>query len=222
MYDNTSNNWSHWDSNEKLKEKFGSCTRKTVNRFTTQDSCTWNITHNTESTAVWRLKTERWGSPLVQEKYQEEKACDKRHNNNNNNNNNIIHWRILSRSLNLSANSWKGNSKKRFLHNTPLYLIFIILGLFNRNELSSKFRKIIANFFYWCYIRSVIRNSSVVKATTLRAGRSGDRIPVCTRFPPAVQNVPEAYPASCTMALFPGGKSARGWLWPLTLICCRC
>jgi hypothetical protein len=36
------------------------------------------------------LKPERWGSPLVQEKYQEEKACDKRHpyNNNNNNNNN--------------------------------------------------------------------------------------------------------------------------------------
>jgi len=25
------------------------------------------------------LKPERWGSPLVQEKYQEEKACDKRH-----------------------------------------------------------------------------------------------------------------------------------------------
>ena len=40
------------------------------------------------------MKPERWGSPLVQEKYQEEKACDKRqqqeeeqHNNNNNNNN---------------------------------------------------------------------------------------------------------------------------------------
>ena len=29
MYDCTSNNWSHWNSNEKLKEKFGSCTRKT-------------------------------------------------------------------------------------------------------------------------------------------------------------------------------------------------
>jgi hypothetical protein len=27
---------------------------------------------------VWRLKPERWGSPLVQEKYQEEKACDRR------------------------------------------------------------------------------------------------------------------------------------------------
>ena len=23
MYDSTSNNWSHWNSNEKLKEKFG-------------------------------------------------------------------------------------------------------------------------------------------------------------------------------------------------------
>jgi len=29
MYDCTSNNWSHWSSNEKLKEKFGNCTRKT-------------------------------------------------------------------------------------------------------------------------------------------------------------------------------------------------
>jgi len=25
------------------------------------------------------LKREQWGSPLVQEKYQEEKACDRRH-----------------------------------------------------------------------------------------------------------------------------------------------
>ena len=48
----TSNNWNHWDSNEKLKKKFGSCTRKTFDRFSTKDSYTWNITHNTESTAV--------------------------------------------------------------------------------------------------------------------------------------------------------------------------
>ena len=36
------------------------------------------------------MKPEWWGSLLVQEKYQEEKACDKRYpyNNNNNNNNN--------------------------------------------------------------------------------------------------------------------------------------
>ena len=40
---------------------------------------TVNITHNTESTAVWNLKPERWASPLVQEKYQGEKGCDKKH-----------------------------------------------------------------------------------------------------------------------------------------------
>jgi len=79
MYDCASNKWSHWNCNKKLKEKFENCTRKTFDRFTTKDSCTWNITHNTESTAVCSLKTEQWGSPLVQEKYQEEKACDKRH-----------------------------------------------------------------------------------------------------------------------------------------------
>ena len=42
----------HWNSNEKLKEKFGRCTRKTFDRFITKDSYTWNITHNAESTAV--------------------------------------------------------------------------------------------------------------------------------------------------------------------------
>ena len=52
MYGYTNNNWSHWNSNEKLKEKFGSCSRKTFDRFTTKDSCTWNITQITESTAV--------------------------------------------------------------------------------------------------------------------------------------------------------------------------
>ena len=40
MYDRTINNWSHWDSNEKLKEKFGSCTRKTLSIFTAKDSYT--------------------------------------------------------------------------------------------------------------------------------------------------------------------------------------
>ena len=52
MYDCTSNNWSHWNSNEKLNEKFGNYTRETLDRFTTKDSYTWNITHNTESTAM--------------------------------------------------------------------------------------------------------------------------------------------------------------------------
>jgi hypothetical protein len=52
MYDYTSYNWNHWNSNEKFKEKSGSYTRKTFDRFTTADSYTWNITHNAESTAV--------------------------------------------------------------------------------------------------------------------------------------------------------------------------
>ena len=52
MYGYACNNWSHWNSNEKLKEKFGSRTGKKFGRFTTKDSYTWNITHNTESTAV--------------------------------------------------------------------------------------------------------------------------------------------------------------------------
>ena len=72
MYDCTSNNWSHWNSNEKFKEKFGNYTRKTLDRYTTKNSYTWNIAHNTESTAMCSLKPERWGSPLVQEKYLEE------------------------------------------------------------------------------------------------------------------------------------------------------
>ena len=52
MNDYTSNNWSHWNSNEKLKEKSGSYTRKTFDRFITKDSYIWNITRNTESTEV--------------------------------------------------------------------------------------------------------------------------------------------------------------------------
>ena len=40
MYDYTSNNWSHWKSNEKLKEKFGIYTRKTLHRFATKESYT--------------------------------------------------------------------------------------------------------------------------------------------------------------------------------------
>jgi hypothetical protein len=52
MYDYTSYNWNHWNSNEELKEIFGSYTRKTFDRFTTEDSSTWNITHNMESTAA--------------------------------------------------------------------------------------------------------------------------------------------------------------------------
>ena len=54
--------------------------------------------------------------------------------------------------------------------------------------------------------------SSVGIATELRAGRSGDRIPVGARFSAPVQTGPGAHPASCTMGTgsFPGVKSGRG------------
>jgi hypothetical protein len=52
MYDYTMYNWGHWNSNGKLKEKSGCYTGKTFDRFNTEDSYTWNITHNTERTAV--------------------------------------------------------------------------------------------------------------------------------------------------------------------------
>jgi len=65
MYECTSNNWSQWNSKEKLKEKFGSYTRKTLDIFTTKGSYTCSITHNTESIAVWSLKPERLGITAV-------------------------------------------------------------------------------------------------------------------------------------------------------------
>jgi len=51
MYVYTGNNWSHWNSNEKLKEKFGSCTRKIFYRFITKIAIL-GTSHITESTAV--------------------------------------------------------------------------------------------------------------------------------------------------------------------------
>ena len=55
--------------------------------------------------------------------------------------------------------------------------------------------------------------SSVGIATELRAGRSGDRIPVGRDFP-TIQTGTGAHPASCTMGTgsFPGVKYGRGVL----------
>jgi len=83
MHDYTENKWSRQDSNKMFKERFGTIRGKHL----TFSYCTWNITQNTGSTMVRNLNPERWGSPLVQEKYvnQKYKARDKKHNNNNNN-----------------------------------------------------------------------------------------------------------------------------------------
>ena len=56
------------------------------------------------------MKPELWGSPLVQEEYQEEKACDKRHNNdddndNNNNNNNFNNNNFNNNNFNNNSNN---------------------------------------------------------------------------------------------------------------------
>jgi hypothetical protein len=56
MYDYTSYNWNHWGCNEQLKVKSGSYTRKTFDRFATEDSYTWDITHSTESNELSILR----------------------------------------------------------------------------------------------------------------------------------------------------------------------
>jgi hypothetical protein len=54
--------------------------------------------------------------------------------------------------------------------------------------------------------------SSVGIATELRAGRSGDRIPVGARFSAPVQTGPESHPASCAKGTgsLPGIRCCRG------------
>ena len=58
-----------------------------------------------------------------------------------------------------------------------------------------------------------LRDSVVGITTTLRAGRSGDRIPVEARFFAAVQTGPGSHPAPYTMGTgsLPGGKAAGAW-----------
>jgi hypothetical protein len=67
---------------------------------------------------------------------------------------------------------------------------------------------------YGRYLRQYGLGSSVGIATELRAGRSGDRIPVGERFSEPVQTDPGAHSASCKMGTgsFPGVKYGRGVL----------
>ena len=97
MYDYTSNKWSQQNSNKRFKEKFGSHTRKTFNRFTTKDNCTWNITHDIESTAIWNWSLctgdHQWFKKSTREKRpvtRDDDNDDDDDNNNNNNKNTII------------------------------------------------------------------------------------------------------------------------------------
>ena len=79
MHDYTSNNWSYWILTRSLKKSVKAIPGKhSVDLLQKTASYTGDITYNMESTAVWNLKPERSGSPLVQEKCQEEKACDQK------------------------------------------------------------------------------------------------------------------------------------------------
>jgi hypothetical protein len=66
------------------------------------------------------------------------------------------------------------------------------------------------DLLYLTYKR-VGRNSSVGIATALRAGRSGDRIPLGARFSSPVQTGYEVHPASCTMGT---GSFPEATEWP--------
>ena len=48
--DHTGDNCSQQNSNKGSKVKFGSPSRNTFNRFTADDSHTWNVANNTGST----------------------------------------------------------------------------------------------------------------------------------------------------------------------------
>jgi hypothetical protein len=86
MYDYISNNWSHWNSNEKLKEKVGSCTRKTFHRFIQRTAIlgTSHIIRKLLQCETGRLSGEnhRWFKRSTRKK-----RPATRDNNNNNNNN---------------------------------------------------------------------------------------------------------------------------------------
>jgi hypothetical protein len=68
----------------------------------------------------------------------------------------------------------------------------------------------------WLYLQdyTVIRGPGQLSrySDCLRAGRSGDRIPVGARFTVPVQTGREAHPASCTVGTgsFPGVRCGRG------------
>jgi hypothetical protein len=59
LFDLAGNNWSHWRSNKRFKEEFGSHTREILIRFTSEVGYAWDFTFDTESIAVRNLKLER-------------------------------------------------------------------------------------------------------------------------------------------------------------------
>jgi hypothetical protein len=98
--------------------------------------------------------------------------------------------------INISSKFWvdKCNRCSRVLSSQAVYLCYMCIYILH-------------NISLWA-------GSSVGIATDLRAGWSGDRIPVGTRFSAPVQTGPGAHPASSTMGTgsFPEVKYGRGVL----------
>jgi hypothetical protein len=71
-----------------------------------------------------------------------------------------------------------------------------------------QFNNVLLVLFY-CFVYGCSGPGRLVGSNLLRAGRSGDRIPVGARFSAPVQTGPGAHPASCTM----GTVSFLGVKW---------
>jgi len=100
------------------------------------------------------------------------------------------------------------------------------LNLYSPYGPYSLYRASVKLYLYSSYGPYGLYRASVpVQGCTLRAGGSGDRIPVEARFSAPVQTGPGPHAASCTMGtgFFPGVKSGRGITLtprPLLVLCC--
>ena len=70
MQDYTSNNWSYWNSNNGLRKNLKATSGKN-SIDSLQKTALRGMSHTIRTVL-------QWGSLVLQEKYQEEKACDKR------------------------------------------------------------------------------------------------------------------------------------------------
>jgi hypothetical protein len=103
------------------------------------------------------------------------------------------------------------NSRNNFKKFWSIVLTEFFYRYKHRVFLNTKIPRIILNKF-WSIVLNDFFYSTAIDSDSLRAGRSGDRIPVRAGFSAPVQTCPEVHPASCTTGtgFFPGGKKRPG------------